>query len=98
MGLTKMAGMNCFTTADFFSSSSDSTGGSSAKRRQFIKFALKSGRENMNGNTKHSPGFSVSWKETESTWQVCIVLLVGSMSSILKNFSSDLPISDSATC
>ena len=32
----------------------------------------------------------VSWKETESTWQVCIVLLIGSESSIcsLKNFSS----------
>ena len=69
-GLTKMAGMNCFAAADFFSSSSDSAGGFSAKQTkkgEFIKSTLKSGRENMNGNTKHSPDFSVSWKETEST-------------------------------
>ena len=33
MGLTKMADMNCFAAADFFSSSGDSAGSSSAKKK-----------------------------------------------------------------
>ena len=32
MGLTKMAGMNCFAAADLFSSGSASAGGFSAKK------------------------------------------------------------------
>ena len=76
-----MAGMNCFAAADFFSSSSDSAG--------MLYIVLKKLRgciyqiyfeKWQSEHEREHQTFSVSWKEP--TWQVCIVLLVGSASEI----------------
>ena len=69
-----MTDMNCFAAADFLNSIVVTLLGAlvlqKTKRGQFIK---SSGRENMNENTKREQ------ERDQSTWQVCIVLLVGSM-------------------
>ena len=76
MGLTKMADMQLLTFLALVATLLGALVLKKLRGGQFIKSTLKS---NMNENTKHSPSFSVSWKETESTLQDYIVLLVGSM-------------------